>query len=126
MKKKNLTAISLGISFLIAIVVLTGCKSKAELFGQPIANKTTTPIKNIVMKPADYNDKTVTIEGKLTTECPSGCWFDLQQDAAVLRVDIAPSDLAIPQKVGSSAIVEGTVKVQDGQPVLIGTGVEIK
>lgn len=126
MKRKTLTAISITVCFLIATVALNGCKSKTESFGQPISDKATTPIRTIVMNPADYNDKTVTVEGKLTLECPSGCWFDLQQDAAVVRVDIAPSDLAIPQKVGSSAIVQGTIKVKDGQPVLIGTGVEIK
>jgi hypothetical protein len=126
MKRKTLTVISLAIGFAISAVVLAGCRSKAESFGQAISDRTITPIRSIVMKPADYNDKIVTVEGKITLECPAGGWFDLQQDSAILYVDLHPTGFAIPQKVGSIVTAQGTLKIQESGPVLIGSGVEIK
>jgi hypothetical protein len=126
MKRKTLIVISLAASLSVSIVSLAGCKGKAELFGQAISDRTITPIRSIVMKPADYNDKTITIEGKITLECPAGGWFDLQQDAAVLYVDLHPTGFAIPQKVGSIVMAQGTIKLRENQPVMIGSGVEIK
>jgi len=127
MKRKTLIAISLAVCFAVSAVILAGCKGKPKLYGQAISDKTITPIRSIVMKPADYNDKTVTVEGKITLECSTGCWFDLQQDAAVLYIDINPSGLAIPQKVGKTVMVQGTIKIRENnKPMLIGSGVEIK
>ena len=126
MKRKTLIAISLAVCFAVSAVILAGCKGKPKSFGQAISDKTITPIRSIVMKPADYNDKIVTIEGKITAECPAGGWFDLQQDAALLHVDLHPTGFAIPQKVGSIVTVQGTLKIRDNTPTLIGTGVEIK
>jgi starvation-inducible outer membrane lipoprotein len=126
MKTKTLTVISLAAAFAVSAVILAGCKGKPESFGQAISDKTITPIRAIVMKPADYSDKTITIEGKIILECPAGGWFDLQQDAALLHVDLHPTGFAIPQKVGSIVTVQGTLKIQESGPVLIGSGVEIK
>jgi hypothetical protein len=126
MKKKTLTVISLAAGFAISAIVLNGCKSKSASFGQAITDKTITPIRSVVMKPADYSDKTITIEGKITRECPVGGWFDLQQDSAILYVDLHPSDFSIPQKQGKTVTVQGTIKLRDNQPILIGSGVEIK
>ena len=126
MKRKTLIVISLAIGFLISAVILAGCKSKPELFGQAISDRTITPIRSIVMKPADYNDKIVTVEGKITLECPAGGWFNLEQDAAVLFVNLHPTGFAIPQKVGSIVTAQGTLKIEESGPVLIGSGVEIK
>lgn len=126
MERKTLTVISLAAGFVISAVILAGCNGKPKLFGQAITDKTITPIRSIVMKPADYNGKIITIEGKIIDECPTGGWFDLQQDSAILYVDLHPSDFSIPQKVGKTVTVQGTVKLRDNTPVLIGSGVEIK
>jgi hypothetical protein len=109
-----------------AAVLFDGCKSKPKTFGGAITDKTLTSIRSIVMKPADYNDKIITIEGKIIDECPAGGWFDLQQDSAVLYVNLHPTGFAIPQKVGSVVTVQGTLKVEDSKPTLVGSGVEIK
>ena len=126
MKTKTLIAISLAAAFAVSAVILAGCKGKPESFGQPISDKTITPIRSIVVKPADYNDKTVTIEGKITAECPAGGWFDLLQDSTLLYVDLHPTGIAIPQKVGSIVTVQGTIELRENKPVLVGSGVEIK
>lgn len=126
MKPKILTQISL-IVFLAALAfALVSCKGKVESFGQPITDKTITPIRSIAIAPADYNDKTITVEGKIILECPAGGWFDLQQDAALLHVDLHPTGFAIPQKTGSIVTAQGTLKIKDNYPTLVGTGVELK
>jgi hypothetical protein len=126
MKKKTLTRISLAVILAASTFALVNCKGKPASFGKPISDKTITPIRSIAIAPADYNDKNITVKGKIILECPTGCWFDLQQDAAILRVDILPSGLAIPQKTGSTATVQGTLTVKDNKATLVGTGVEIK
>ena len=126
MKKKTRTVISLTAAFAVSAVILAGCKCKTNLFGEAISDRTVTPIRAIVMKPADYNDKIITVEGKIILECPAGGWFNLQQDSAVLFVDLHPTGFAIPQKVGKTVMAQGTLKIQESGPVLVGSGVEIK
>ena len=69
---------------------------------------------------------TVTVQGKIIQECPTGCWFDIQQGGAKLHIDIRPAGLAIPQRVGKTVTVEGQVISKDGQVQVSGRGVEIK
>ena len=108
-------------------LILTGCAKKGgEAYGQAIANRQTTELKQVLTTPADYQDKTVTLEGQIIRQCPTGCWFDIQSGTAVVHVDVNPSGFALPQKPGKTVLVEGTVKVDGDQVELIGTGVEIK
>jgi uncharacterized protein YdeI (BOF family) len=112
---------------LILMIAVSGCgKTGDESYGQPIANRQTTELKEIVSDADAFKDKQVTLEGKIVRQCPTGCWFDIQQGTAVVHVDINPSGFAIPQKPNKTVLVEGTVTMEDGQIEVIGTGVEIK
>ena len=113
------------LSALIGLLFVTGCK-KPQNYGSKIAGDNTVTVEKLLTSPTDYAGKTVSIEGKIVSECPSGCWFDVQQDTAKIYVDVNPSGIAIPQKVGSDVKVEGTVKYEDNKVSIIGTGVEIK
>jgi uncharacterized protein YdeI (BOF family) len=115
---------------LLLIGALAGC-SQAYGSATVSENQTelTTPqgitsISSILDKPADYSDKVVVLEGKITQECGSGCWFNLADDSGIIYVDLAPSNLAIPQKVGSKATVTGVVTVTKQTTYLIGKKVE--
>ncbi len=125
MKTKNkilLMLLSLTIAF-----TTYGCnKKESEKYGQPISNRNTTEIKKVLTAPANFSGKDITIEGKIVRECMSGCWFDVKGNGGTIYVDIKPSGLAIPQKVGEEVLVEGKVALRDGQLTLIGKGVEIK
>ncbi|MHC4552324.1 MAG: hypothetical protein ACYSUT_06110 [Planctomycetota bacterium] len=122
--KKTLITITLVLSIAL---VLTGCSKKgAEAYGDAIANRQITELKQVLTTPADYQDQTITLEGKIVRQCPTGCWFDIQADTAIVHVDINPSGFAIPQKPGKTVLVEGTVKVDGDQVEVIGKGVEIK
>ncbi len=109
------------------VIVITGCRQKNKSsFGQQISNENAAKVSTILTKPTDFDGKTVTIEGKIIRECPSGCWLDVQQDSAYIHVDLNPSGFAIPQKTGSSVKVQGPVTYKDGQVQIVGQGVEIK
>ena len=71
-----------------------------------------------------YGGKTVIVEGRIATECPSGCWFTLKDGSAVIYIDLLPSNIVIPQKKGAFARVTAEVVDTGGDVYLIGKKVE--
>lgn len=126
-KKMKINNILLGLLTLNLMFSLSGCgRRKAEQYGQKISSHNLTEVSAILSEPDSFNNKSVTIEGNIIRECPTGCWFDVKDKAGIIHVDINPSGFAIPQKVGKTVTVEGKISVQDGQPTLIGKAVEIQ
>lgn len=83
-------------------------------------NNETVKIKDILQNESAYDGKFVVIEGKIITECGSGCWFIVDDGTAQLYVDILPSNFVIPQKRGSQVKVYGKVTTRNNDPLLIG------
>lgn len=63
------------------------------------------------------------MKGKITGECGSGCWFNLDDGTGVIYVDLSPNNFAIPQLQGSTVIVQGVIHIVSGDPVLYATSV---
>ena len=125
--RTNKSRIWIAMSILGLALTLAGCGEKGtDAYGQEISNRNVTKLNAILGQPDNFDGKTVTVEGKIVQEYPTGCWFNMKEDTGMIHVDIKPSGFAIPQKVGKTVVVEGTVSVQNNKPVLIGTGVEIK
>ncbi len=82
-------------------------------------------IQEIINNEPAYDSKNVVIEGLIETECPSGCWFILNDGSASLYIDILPSNFVIPQKTGSQAKVYGEVTTKDNDPMIVGKIVKI-
>jgi hypothetical protein len=82
-------------------------------------------IIDILQNVTAYEGKMVVIEGKIETECPSGCWFIIDDKTASIYVDILPSNFVIPQKRGEDAKVYGKMTTRNGDPMIIGEMVEI-
>ena len=82
-------------------------------------------IIDILQNATIYEGKMVVIEGIIETECPSGCWFILNDDTASIYVESLPSNFVIPQKSGEDATVYGDVTIKDGDPMIIGKMVKI-
>lgn len=115
----------IAIVMIACTVMFSGC-GRVETYGERISNRNLTPIKDIVAHPEQYTGKTVTVKGKIALECNTGCWFNLKDGSAVIYTDINPSGFAIPQKVGRTAVVEGTVSIEEGKLTLTGKAVEIR
>lgn len=128
MKTRNtISYIWLMILVLTLMLPFSGCgKKEADKYGQEISNRTATKVEAILKEPGNFDGKTVTVQGKIIRECPTGCWFEVKENSGIIYVDLNPSGFAIPQKVRKTATVEGKVSVRNNQPMIVGTGVEIK
>jgi len=107
---------------LLALLVLSSVQAKdepEELNGEEVE------IADILQNASAYEGKMVVIEGMIETECPSGCWFIVNDATGSVYVDILPSNFVIPQKRGEDAKVYGEVVVKDGDPMIIGKMVQI-
>jgi hypothetical protein len=93
-------------------------------------------VKDILNKSTDYLGKGVTIEGKITQECPMrGCWITVDDGTGVVLADLNPNNFTIPlNQIGNTAKVYGNVTLvgkkklltfEPGSPYIIGKRVEI-
>jgi len=89
-----------------------------------IAGPQAARIAEILQDPRGWDGKQVVVEGKIASECPSGCWFTLKDGNAVIYIDLAPSNLVIPQRKGSYAKVTSKVVAEGSDVYLIGTKVD--
>jgi hypothetical protein len=128
MKIKNkINYVLLAAAALGLILTIYGCSKKdSGKYGQNISSYTLTKIGAILKDAKSFEGKNVTIEGKIITECPAGGWFDITDQTGVIYVDLHPSDVAIPQRVGGRVMVEGKVLIRDNKSMIVGTGVELK
>ena len=90
-----------------------------ELKGEPLK------IQDVLQNESIYHGQNVLIEGKITLECASGCWFVVDDGSASIYVDILPSNFVIPQKSGTEVRAYGEVTTKDGDPMIIGKMVQI-
>lgn len=101
MKSRN-WLISASSLILLALLVLSSVQAKdepEELNGEEVE------IMDILQNASAYEGKMVVIEGMIETECPSGCWFIVNDDTGSIYVDILPSNFVIPQERGEDAKV---------------------
>jgi hypothetical protein len=142
------------ISFLLAVLILTavGCaqasslpdaqSGNTEVAGNvPVVENPATPetensqapeeespkilkIGDILGNPEGYWGQSIIVAGKIVSECPAGCWFTLNDNTGTIYVDLAPSNLVIPQKRGAFATVYGKVVRKGSDAYIIGTKVE--
>jgi uncharacterized protein YdeI (BOF family) len=121
MKSRN-WLISASSLILLALLVLSSVQAKdepEELNGEEVE------IMDILQNASAYEGQMVVIEGVIETECPSGCWFIVNDATGSIYVDILPSNFVIPQERGEDAKVYGEVVVKDGDPMIIGKMVQI-
>jgi hypothetical protein len=75
-----------------------------------------TPIADILATPADWEGKTVRVEGDVTSVCTfKGCWMDVADAAGhSLRVKVEDGVVVFPaDSVGKPAVVQGKVTVEE-------------
>ena len=127
-KTKKIRLIAALLIILLVILGVSGCSGNSsdnsERYGVDIAEKEVTSVKDIYTNPNEYLSQTVRLEGKIVRECSSGCWFFLEDETGTIFVDINPSGLSIPPKVGKKVVVEGVPENRNGRIIINGKGVE--
>ncbi|MCX5669154.1 MAG: hypothetical protein NTX89_03430 [Candidatus Omnitrophica bacterium] len=120
-----------GLSLIIIIVIgvaFIRLSARTEKYGQEIINHQVTAVKDILADPKGFEGKLVTIDGKIASECSTGCWFYVKVGSGNLTiyVDTGNSGFAIPQKAGKKILVEGKVMIKKTGPMIQARGVQIK
>jgi len=127
-KTKKIRLIAALLIILLVILSVSGCSgngsNKSERYGVDITEKKVTSVKDIYTSPNEYLNQTVRLEGEIVRECGSGCWFFLEDETGTIFVDINPSGLSIPPKVGKKVVVEGVPENKSGRMTINGKGVE--
>lgn len=123
---KNIKFIGVLLIILLIILGISGCSgNSSDKYGVNITEKRVVSVKDIYTNPNEYLNQIVRLEGKIVRECSSGCWFFLEDKTGTIFVDIDPSGLSIPPRVGKKVVVEGVPKNRNGRIIIIGRGVEI-
>lgn len=110
---------------LFLLAALSGCS--AEKYGMGVDKKTPLlKVKDVYLGP-EYMGKTVSLEGKISSQCGSnGCWFVLQDDTGQIFINLAPANLTLPPRMGMKAKVTGTVYLVQNELQVFAQGVEIR
>ena len=127
-KTKNIKLMGILLIVILIILGISGCSgnssNNSERYGVDITEKEVVNTKDILSNPDKYLGQTLRLEGTIVRECPSGCWFFLKDETGTIYVDINPSGLSIPPKVGKKVVVEGVPENKNGRISIVGKGVE--
>ena len=71
----------LALTVVLTLTVAAGA-ADSKSYGKGVTLTTATPIARVIEKPADFQGKTIRIEGVITEVCEAmGCWMALAADA---------------------------------------------
>jgi hypothetical protein len=122
--------IGLGLALIVAVAVV-GCgaktgATKSNVYGKAIpADMAVTTAKEILTNAQAWEGKDVLVVGKITSECPSGGWIWVQDASGQVYVNMHPTNVFIPQRVGKMVRAMGKVVLESGQPSVVGYGLEL-
>jgi hypothetical protein len=106
-------AVALRITLITMLgLMIIGCAKKGEQFGDaPSGSAAKTAIASILLEPDKYLDKEVITEGRIISECPSGCNIVVRDaSGGTIFVEMrGNSFIPLPQRVGKTVLVKGTV-----------------
>ncbi len=112
---------------LLAAVWETGCGSakQAPVYGREIpGDMPVTTAAEIMARPEAFEGKDVLVSGKVTSECPSGGWIWVRDESGDIYVNMHPTNVFIPQKVGTNVRAMGKVVLESGSAQVVGYGLE--
>jgi Domain of unknown function (DUF4920) len=101
---------------------------KSNRFGKS-TGMTVTSIEEIQKNPEKYLNQVVTIDGKITRECPeTGCWWYVQDKTGEMRVDSKRGGFSLPLKhAGHMIRATGiAVKTESGELQIAASGAELR
>ncbi|MFH7319689.1 DNA-binding protein [Desulfurivibrio sp. D14AmB] len=114
-----------GLALLLTSLFLAGCGK--ETYGTGVdPSAPVVAVQDIFLQP-QLMGKTVTVAGKVYTQCESnGCWFVLQDDTAQIYIDLSTNNFELPPMPGRQVMATGTVTAFQNNLLLIAQGVETR
>jgi len=107
----------IGVAFVLALVSLVSLRAQgAQTYGDGVSLKDTTPLAQVIEKPADFEGKTVRVEGTVTAVCMHmGCWMALTPDAgsnnSTMLIKVDDGVIVFPSSVkGKRAAAQGVIE----------------
>ena len=86
----------------------------ATLFGETVDKTVVIPVSQLLLQPANYLDKTVTISGTVDSVCSKqGCWmkFSTEDAAMPFRIKVRDGDMVFPlSSMGKTAYAHGRIQ----------------
>lgn len=105
------------------LLVLTACGGDKYGAGVDTAAPLVA-VRDVFLNP-DLLGKTVTVQGKIHTQCESnGCWFILDDGTGQLYIDLAQHNFSLPAMPGRTVKASGTVTAFRNSYLLVARGVE--
>jgi hypothetical protein len=106
--------LSTGFALLFALATLHAQKS--ETYGAGVTLNETTPLAQVIEKPATFEGKTLRVEGTVTAVCMHmGCWMALTPDAAssskTMLIKVDDGVIVFPPSAkGRRAVAQGVIE----------------
>jgi hypothetical protein len=107
-------ALSIGAALTVALVTLQAQQS--QTYGTGVTLNDTTPLAQVIDKPASFEGKTLRVEGTVTAVCMHmGCWMALTPDAAsgskTLLIKVDDGVIVFPPSAkGRRAVAQGVIE----------------
>jgi hypothetical protein len=83
-------------------------------------------IADILSTPDKYSGSNLSVEGKISSQCGSGCWFIISDETGDLYVNLNPNNFVIPPSMGRAVVVNGTILEKNGDVAFIGSSVSVE
>jgi hypothetical protein len=112
----------LAISAALVIAFATLHAQKSETYGTGVTLKETTPLAQVIDKPASFEGKTLRVEGTVTAVCMHmGCWMALTptqaSDSRTMLIKVDDGVIVFPPSAkGRRAVAQGVVERIGGSP----------
>ena len=100
----------------LAVTVSIPTAQEPQTFGSGVSLKDTTPLATVIDRPADFEGKTVRVEGVVTAVCMHmGCWMALTPGTAsggrTMLVKVDDGVIVFPpSSKGRRAVAQGVVE----------------
>lgn len=72
-----------------------------------------------------YFGEIIALNGKISSECPSGHWFYIENNNSNDKIYVLPIGFTVPQKIGAKVTVYGKWTKQDGKWLIEAKRVEL-
>ncbi len=108
-------------------IFLTACSAPPPSPAMPTSNSQPAmlvTVRQLIDGSDKFTAQRVSLTGKITVECPEGCWFFLDDGTGIIYIDLKPAELTIPQKIGSRVTLTGKIKGSGGNLQILGEEVK--